>query len=71
MPVIASPTPTTSVPWACDQSRNRTRRFGLSAAEFLGRHDSYAFFQVTGDLLITGLTQTNVMDARVLLVLPL
>lgn len=40
---------------------------GLDAADFLGRHDSYRFFDATGDLLRTGLTQTNVMDLRVLL----
>ncbi len=40
----------------------------LSAADFLVRHDAYRFFAATGDLLKTGLTQTNVMDVRVMLV---
>lgn len=42
-------------------------RRGLTPAPFLARNDAYAFFQATGDLLITGLTQTNVMDVRVIL----
>jgi hydroxypyruvate reductase/glycerate 2-kinase len=41
---------------------------GLNPAEFLDRHDAYPFFDSTGDLLRTGLTQTNVMDVRVILV---
>jgi hydroxypyruvate reductase/glycerate 2-kinase len=41
---------------------------GLSPAGCLARHDAYRFFAQTGDLLTTGLTQTNVMDVRVLLV---
>jgi hydroxypyruvate reductase/glycerate 2-kinase len=46
----------------------RAARLGLDAADYLQRHDAYPFFQATGDLLITGLTQTNVMDVRVLLI---
>ncbi len=41
---------------------------GLQPLGFLERHDAYPYFQATGDLLITGLTQTNVMDVRVILV---
>jgi hydroxypyruvate reductase/glycerate 2-kinase len=41
---------------------------GLAPAEFLKRHDAYSFFAATGDLLQTGLTQTNVMDVRVILI---
>jgi hydroxypyruvate reductase/glycerate 2-kinase len=41
---------------------------GLSPAVHLHHHDAYPFFEATGDLLITGLTQTNVMDVRVILV---
>jgi glycerate-2-kinase len=43
-------------------------RLGLDPAGFLDRHDAYAFFAATGDLLVTGLTGTNVMDVRVVLV---
>jgi hydroxypyruvate reductase/glycerate 2-kinase len=41
---------------------------GLSAADHLRRHDAYPFFAATGDLLTPGLTGTNVMDVRVVLV---
>jgi glycerate-2-kinase len=46
----------------------RAARQGLDPAAFLARHDAYPFFAATGDLLQTGLTGTNVMDVRVLLV---
>jgi hydroxypyruvate reductase/glycerate 2-kinase len=46
----------------------RAAALGLSPAAFLERHDAYAVFAATGDLLQTGLTQTNVMDVRVILV---
>jgi hydroxypyruvate reductase/glycerate 2-kinase len=47
----------------------RAQSMGLEPDDFLARHDAYTFFAATGDLLKTGLTQTNVMDVRVLLVL--
>ncbi|HLJ93796.1 MAG TPA: DUF4147 domain-containing protein [Gemmataceae bacterium] len=40
----------------------------LMLGAFLARNDAYHFFEATGDLLKTGLTQTNVMDVRVILV---
>jgi len=40
----------------------------LVPGDFLHRHDSYHFFEKTGGLLKTGLTNTNVMDVRVLLI---
>ncbi len=43
-------------------------RLGLAPADYLARHDSYHFFQPLGGLLCTGLTQTNVMDLRVILI---
>ncbi len=46
----------------------RAEAQGLSAQEHLDRHDAYGFFEATGDLVKTGLTQTNVMDVRVVLV---
>jgi hydroxypyruvate reductase/glycerate 2-kinase len=36
--------------------------------EHLDRHDAYHFFEAAGGLLKTGLTQTNVMDVRVILI---
>jgi hydroxypyruvate reductase/glycerate 2-kinase len=46
----------------------RAAAAGLVPTDFLSCHDSYSFFDATGGLLRTGLTQTNVMDVRVLLV---
>ncbi|MBY0456490.1 MAG: DUF4147 domain-containing protein [Gemmataceae bacterium] len=40
----------------------------LSPDEFLRRHDAYPFFDRTGGLIRCGLTGTNVMDVRVVLV---
>ena len=47
----------------------RATALGLNGGDYLQRNDAYHFFQATGDLFITGLTQTNVMDVRVFLVL--
>jgi len=38
------------------------------AAEFLARNDSYRYFEALGDLIVTGPTNTNVMDVRLILV---
>jgi hydroxypyruvate reductase/glycerate 2-kinase len=46
----------------------KTKVEWANAAEYLRRNDSYHFFKETGDLLITGLTGTNVMDVRVILI---
>ena len=46
----------------------RAAALGLAPAAFLARHDSWSFFEATGDLLRTGLTGTNVMDVRVILI---
>jgi hydroxypyruvate reductase/glycerate 2-kinase len=43
-------------------------KLGLDGAKYLARNDAYHFFDATGGLLKTGLTQTNVMDVRVLLI---
>jgi hydroxypyruvate reductase/glycerate 2-kinase len=51
-----------------DTTLQRAEALGLGASDFLNRHDSYTFFDATGDLIRTGLTQTNVMDIRVVLV---
>ena len=44
------------------------KALGWNVQEFLDRHDAYPFFDARGGLLRTGLTQTNVMDVRVMLV---
>ncbi len=45
----------------------RAAALGLDPHSFLRRHDAHPLFQATNDLLVTGLTGTNVMDVRVLL----
>lgn len=42
----------------------RARGLGLDARDFLQRHDSYSFFKLLGDLIVTGPTFTNVNDIR-------
>jgi hydroxypyruvate reductase len=46
----------------------RAQAKGLNPREFLKDNDSYHFFQLLDDLLITGPTNTNVMDLRVALI---
>lgn len=46
----------------------RARKLGLNAPEHLSENDSYNFFKPLGDLLMTGPTNTNVMDLRIILV---
>lgn len=41
---------------------------GVTVEEFLRRHDAYRYFEQTGGLIKCGLTGTNVMDVRVVLV---
>lgn len=43
------------------------RTLGLKLSEYLAENDSYHFFQRLGDLILTGPTQTNVMDIRIML----
>jgi hydroxypyruvate reductase/glycerate 2-kinase len=45
----------------------RARELDMDAADFLTRNDSYHFFEPLGGLIKTGLTETNVMDIRVIL----
>lgn len=46
----------------------QARQQGLSVEAYLQNHDAYRFFQQTGDLLISGPTQTNVMDIMIAIV---
>jgi glycerate 2-kinase len=46
----------------------RGAEHGMDASAHLDRHDAYPYFKATGDLLVTGLTGTNVMDVRVILI---
>jgi len=53
---------------ADEHTWQRATALGLEPAAFLRRHDAYHFFEAAGGLIKTGLTQTNVMDVRVILV---
>ena len=46
----------------------RALAMGLHPKTHLEENDAYPFFEKLGDLLITGPTQTNVMDVRILLI---
>jgi hydroxypyruvate reductase/glycerate 2-kinase len=60
--------PTDAAGAVADESTwHKAAAMKLNPATYLNRNDAYAFFEATGDLLKTGLTQTNVMDVRVLL----
>ncbi|MFQ6078136.1 MAG: glycerate kinase [Thermodesulfobacteriota bacterium] len=50
------------------QTVRRAHELGLDPAEYLEDNDSYHFFEKLGDLLVTGPTNTNVMDLRLILV---
>ncbi|MFC1867132.1 glycerate kinase [Thermodesulfobacteriota bacterium] len=41
---------------------------GMDSSEYLSNNDSYHFFEKINELLITGPTNTNVMDVRIILV---
>jgi glycerate 2-kinase len=47
----------------------RAEQHGLHPREALENNDAYPFFESLGDLLITGPTQTNVMDVRIMLII--
>ena len=46
----------------------KARDLGISAKKYLIAHDSYNFFDKLDDLIITGPTNTNVMDLRIFLI---
>jgi hydroxypyruvate reductase len=48
----------------------RAEALGVRAKALLADNDGYRFFQVLGDLVVTGATLTNVNDFRAILVLP-
>jgi len=47
---------------------SRAIQLGLNPRKFLQENDSYHFLKATGDLILTGPTQTNLMDIQILLV---
>ncbi|HTU18631.1 MAG TPA: DUF4147 domain-containing protein [Gemmataceae bacterium] len=54
--------------FADETTLSRSAQARLDPVSYLERHDAYSFFAGMGDLFKTGLTQTNVMDVRILLV---
>jgi hydroxypyruvate reductase len=50
-------------------SCTRAEQLGLHPRMALENNDAYSFFKRLGDLLITGPTQTNVMDVRIMLII--
>ncbi|HSV97299.1 MAG TPA: glycerate kinase [Spirochaetota bacterium] len=46
----------------------RARAAGMDIGSYAENNDSYSFFKNLGDLIITGPTNTNVMDVRILIV---
>lgn len=52
---------------ADESTIQRARNLGLSAEDFLAESDSYSFFAQLNDLIVTGLTGTNVRDLRILI----
>jgi glycerate 2-kinase len=47
---------------------DQSRRQGLSIPSYLGRNDSYHFYEAVGGLLKTGPTNTNVCDLQICLI---
>jgi len=46
----------------------RARKIGMDPLSYLNHNDAYHFFEKLGDLVITGPTNTNVMDLRIMLI---
>lgn len=61
------PTDAAGAIWDAEVANNAVQR-GLEKSDFLRDHNSYWFFKNTGGLLQTGLTGTNVMDIRIVLI---
>ncbi|MFQ5864575.1 MAG: glycerate kinase [bacterium] len=61
--------PTDAAGALCDgKTVQRALANGMQAREYLSDNNAYPFFESLGDLLITGPTNTNVMDLRLILV---
>jgi len=52
---------------ADEMTVSRARELEMDPNDFLARSDSHAFFEALGDLIVTGLTGTNVRDLRIVL----
>jgi len=47
---------------------SKAAHLGLNPQSFLDNNDSYTFFRELGDLILTGPTETNVLDVRIMVV---
>jgi len=50
------------------QTIERAKEIGLDVVKFLDNNDSNNFFNKLEDLIITGSTNTNVMDVQIILI---
>ncbi|KRH98658.1 glycerate kinase [Curvibacter sp. PAE-UM] len=55
--------------WVEPGTLARAQAQGMKVERYLDRNDAYGYFQLLGDLVVTGPTHTNVNDFRALLVL--
>ncbi len=51
-----------------EETIQRANHLELNPDDFLDNHDAYPFFDALGDLLLTGVTQTNVNDLCILFI---
>ena len=59
--------PTDAAGAVADENLFAQLRPGTSHLQSAKKHDVYPLFDACGSLILTGLTQTNVMDVRVIL----
>jgi glycerate 2-kinase len=61
--------PTNAAGAVADEATSaRVRQRGLDVAAHLDRHDAYPLFDAVGGLIRTGLTHSNVMDVRIIVI---
>ncbi len=53
---------------ADNKTIERAEQSGIKAEDYLDNNDSYSFFKMLDDLIITGPTKTNVMDIHILMI---
>lgn len=54
--------------FADSETVSRARALDMDPARYLANNDAYHFFKPLGDLFITGPTNTNVMDLRIIII---
>ena len=56
--------------WICHDTYRHAEERGLAPSRYLERCDAFSFFQALDQLILTGLTGTNVCDLRILIQQP-